>query len=169
MSPNDGHGMANSADPDQTARAVWSGSTLFAQAYLSENLGSLRNLKSYCLCLHISCELLNEHMSNIMTKTTNEPEHDKTNKFIYALVSICPVWWDFCNALYGYPNLLQMESEDWSDWADAQADPSLCWARTHHLVGFVTLQLKSFLNCPLHWEKKIKINSLSVLIKLLGK
>ena len=33
--------MENSEDPDQTA-AVWSGSALFAQAYLSENLGSLR-------------------------------------------------------------------------------------------------------------------------------
>ena len=50
MSPNDGDGMANSVDPDQTAAnsvdpdlaAVWSGSALFAQAYLSENLGSLR-------------------------------------------------------------------------------------------------------------------------------
>ena len=39
MSPNDAHGMANSVDPDQTAPlgAVWSGSALFAQAYLSEN------------------------------------------------------------------------------------------------------------------------------------
>ena len=34
MSPNDADGMANCVDPDQTA--------LFAQAYLSENLGSLR-------------------------------------------------------------------------------------------------------------------------------
>ena len=44
MSPNDADGMANSLDPDQTAPlgAVWSGSKLFAQAYLSENLGSLR-------------------------------------------------------------------------------------------------------------------------------
>ena len=43
MSPKDADGMANSADPDQTAPlgAVWSRSTLFAQAYLSENLGSL--------------------------------------------------------------------------------------------------------------------------------
>ena len=39
MSPNDIDRMANSVDPDQTA--VWSGSALFAQAYLSENLGSL--------------------------------------------------------------------------------------------------------------------------------
>ena len=45
MSPNDADRIANSADPDQTAPpvgAVWSGSTLFAQAFLSENLGSLR-------------------------------------------------------------------------------------------------------------------------------
>ena len=43
MSPNDADGMANSVDPDQTAPlgAVWSGSALFAQAYLSENLGPL--------------------------------------------------------------------------------------------------------------------------------
>ena len=36
--------MANSVDPDQTAPlgAVWSGSALFAQTYLSENLGSLQ-------------------------------------------------------------------------------------------------------------------------------
>ena len=47
MSPNDADRMANSVDPDQTAPlgAVWSGSALFAQAYLSENLGSLRYLR----------------------------------------------------------------------------------------------------------------------------
>ena len=44
MHPNDAEGIANSVDPDQTAplSAVWSGSALFAQAYVSENLGSLR-------------------------------------------------------------------------------------------------------------------------------
>ena len=43
MSPNNADGMANSVDPDQTApRAVWSGSALFAQTYLSVNLGSLQ-------------------------------------------------------------------------------------------------------------------------------
>ena len=43
ISPNDADKMANSIDPDQAALlgAVWSGSTLFAQAYLSENLWSL--------------------------------------------------------------------------------------------------------------------------------
>ena len=54
MSPNDADGMANSVDPDQTAHqtapigAVWSGSALFAQAYLSENLGSLRYSEKKC-------------------------------------------------------------------------------------------------------------------------
>ena len=44
MHPKDAAGIANSVDPDQTAPigAVWSGSPLFAQAYVSENLGSLR-------------------------------------------------------------------------------------------------------------------------------
>ena len=51
MSPKDADGMANSVDPDQTAPlgAVWSGSALFAQAYLSENLGSLRYILSESL------------------------------------------------------------------------------------------------------------------------
>ena len=48
MSPNDADRMAKSVDPDQTAPlgAVWSGSALFAQAYLSENL-------RYWLCIKI--------------------------------------------------------------------------------------------------------------------
>ena len=43
LCPTDADGMANSVDPDQTAAlgSVWSGSALFAQAYLSENLVSL--------------------------------------------------------------------------------------------------------------------------------
>ena len=46
------NGIANSEDPDQTAPlgAVWSGSALFAQTYMSENLGSLR----YILRWHFS-------------------------------------------------------------------------------------------------------------------
>ena len=44
MSPKDADRMTNSVDLDQTAPlgAVWSGSALFAQACLSENLRSLR-------------------------------------------------------------------------------------------------------------------------------
>ena len=52
MSPNNADGMANSVDPDQTAPvgAVWSVSALFAQAYLSENLGSLRYFPIWMVC-----------------------------------------------------------------------------------------------------------------------
>ena len=39
MSPKDADGMANIVDPEQTVR---SGSKLFAQAYLSQKLGSLQ-------------------------------------------------------------------------------------------------------------------------------
>ena len=42
MHPKDAERIANSVDPDQTAPLVWSGSALFAQTCLSENLGKLR-------------------------------------------------------------------------------------------------------------------------------
>ena len=44
MHPKDEEAIANSVDPDQTAPLgeVWSGSALFAQTCLSENLGILR-------------------------------------------------------------------------------------------------------------------------------
>ena len=46
MHPKDAEGIANSLDPDQTAPrgAIWSGSALFAQTCLSENLAKLRYL-----------------------------------------------------------------------------------------------------------------------------
>ena len=57
MSPKDADGMANSVDPDQIAPvgaqtfplgSVWSGSTLFAQTYLSKNLGLGYGKGLYC-------------------------------------------------------------------------------------------------------------------------
>ena len=40
LCPKDAEGMANSVDPDQTAPlgAVWSGSSMFSQQFLSQNL-----------------------------------------------------------------------------------------------------------------------------------
>ena len=40
------------------------------------------------------------------------------------------------------PSFLHADSEDWSDWGDAQADLSLCWAHTH-FVGFDMSRLMS--------------------------
>ena len=56
MGANNAEGIANSIDPDQTALGVvWSGSALFAQACLSENLGSLRyHSKVSHLCISFS-------------------------------------------------------------------------------------------------------------------
>ena len=46
MCPKGVNEIANSVDSDQTAPlgAVWSGSALFAQTYLSENLGTIQYL-----------------------------------------------------------------------------------------------------------------------------
>ena len=60
MHPKDAEGIANSADPDQTAprssRAVWSGSALFAQTCLSENLGALRYIVTFEFLVSLSCK-----------------------------------------------------------------------------------------------------------------
>ena len=74
MSPNDADGMANSVDPDQTAPlgAVWSGSALFAQAYLSENLGSLR----YKTLRYIVAILYS------FVSGTNNPSHEKRELYV---------------------------------------------------------------------------------------
>ena len=50
MHPKDAAGIANSEDPNQTAAlgAVWSVSALFAQTYLSENLGTLQYMVYFC-------------------------------------------------------------------------------------------------------------------------
>ena len=62
MDPNDADRMANSVDPDQTAPlgAVWSGSALFAQAYLSDHYGINEYITPRCLAgykgiKHIFC------------------------------------------------------------------------------------------------------------------
>ena len=67
---------------------------------------------------------------------TFEPPHDKTNKMtVYPAktqisLGIRPVWSVF--AVRSMDSLgLNVSScgEDWSDWADAQADQSLLWAQ----------------------------------------
>ena len=75
---------------------------------------------------------------------------DKTNKVTVRPAKtqisqgICPVWSE--SSLSAWKKLGPLathlaHSEDWSDWADAQADPSLCWPYTH-FVGFVVSWLK---------------------------
>ena len=83
MSPNNADGMANSADPDQTAPplgavwsgsalfalgAVWSGSALFAQAYLSENSGSLRYAYVGVKQTSVALSLQSCHLTKIVSQ-----------------------------------------------------------------------------------------------------
>ena len=64
MSPNEADRIANSVDPDQTAPL--SGSALFAQAYLSENLGhhgsftfsfGFKHLLTWILCSLLNIDM----------------------------------------------------------------------------------------------------------------
>ena len=65
--------------------------------------------------------------------------------------------------ILSYP--LSAQRRHWSDWANAQADLSLCWA---HIVGFVTKRLISsllhyaLLAWPKSWSTKLHENSLSL-------
>ena len=74
-----------------------------------------------------------------------EPPHGKTNKMnmrpakTRISLGICPVWSEslLCAQwVVKDPSFLHADSEDWSDWAYAQADLSLRWAH-NHIVGFV--------------------------------
>ena len=60
-----------------------------------------------------------------------------------SLLSICPVWSEslLCTQWVAKdPRFLHVDSEDWSDWADAQADLGLRWAHSH-FIGFVMSRL----------------------------
>ena len=78
-----------------------------------------------------------------------EPWHDKTNKMsvrpakTQISLGIHAVWsesWLSTWRKLGSLATHWAHSEDWSDWADAQADQSLRWAHTH-FVGFVMSRL----------------------------
>ena len=94
-----------------------------------------------------SCKYISNNIARslILNKTRHEPRHDKTNK-----MSVCPAktkislgirpdWSEssLCAEWVAEDlSFLHADNKDWSDWADAQADLSLCWAHSH-FVGFV--------------------------------
>ena len=76
---------------------------------------------------------------------SREPRRDKTNKVTVCpaktqvSLGIRPVWSEssLCAQWVAKDQMfLHEDSEDWSDWADVQADLSLRWAHTQ-FVGFV--------------------------------
>ena len=73
------------------------------------------------------------HHSWLISHSVFELPHDKTNKMTVrpANLGICPVWSksSLCAQWVAKDSsFLHADSEDWSDWANAQADMSLCWA-----------------------------------------
>ena len=60
MHLKDAEGIANSVDLDQTG-AVWSGSALFAQICLSENLGTLRYTSEIRYTLYLNFDVYSTH------------------------------------------------------------------------------------------------------------
>ena len=101
-------------------------------------------------CLqNLSCCMVTSHHCK------HEPSHDETNKMsvrpakTQISLGICPVWSEssLCAQWVAKdPSFLHADSEDWSDWANAQADLSLRWAHPH-FVGFVMSWLKILLGC----------------------
>ena len=95
------------------------------------------------------------HMSRDMTKPTNWhvcPAKTQISLGIRPVWSVFPVrmrkpW------VLSYP--VSPQWRIWSDWADAQADLSLCWAHSH-FVGFVMRRLKFSL-----FEKSILISQIN--------
>ena len=85
----------------------------------------------------------NIEMSRLTTKPTKQ--HVRPAKTQISL-GIRPVWsesslsaWRIWACVLSYP--LSPQRRLWSDWVDAQADLSLCWAHSH-FVGFVMRRLK---------------------------
>ena len=85
-------------------------------------------------------------------KHTHEPRQDRTNKMTVLpaktqiSLGIRSVWSESSlSTLRSLGSLATQwaHSENWSDWPDAQADLSLCWAH-NDFVGFVMSQLMFF-------------------------
>ena len=81
------------------------------------------------------------------------PQHDKTNKVTVhpaktqISLGIRPVWSESSLSAWrklGSSATHWVHPEDWSDWADVQADLSLRWAHSHY-VGFITRRLKWYM------------------------
>ena len=85
--------MTNCVDPDQTTPwwAVWSGSTLFAQTCLPENIGSLQYIVYSTAAAHTNHLKFTEVLCHIRIFFTSAQ-----NSEFYQVSS--PKWWNFWSA-----------------------------------------------------------------------
>ena len=96
--------------------------------------GSRRNFRQRAKVFRAAPMRFKDHKSQdarvpFHANFTFEPLHNKTNKMVS--LGICPVWSE--SSLSAWRNIgpfttYWAHSEDWSDWADAQADLILCSA-----------------------------------------
>ena len=138
--------MTNSVDPDQTAPlgagAVWSGSALFAQTYLSEILGSLRYLvSSQCRILIWATSWQNQQNGMCaqwrLRSAWASAQSDQSSLSAWRKLGSL--------ATHG------VHSED-SDQTGRM--PRLIWVfagHTCHFVGFVVIQLIHMFAVLMHW------------------
>ena len=131
----------------------WKTSFNFATFCVHDSILIMQRWLNHILIFYNVCEIL-EHDNQ------REPRHDKTNKVTVRpaktqiSLGIRPVWSE--STLYAQwvakdPRFIHADSEDWSDWADAQADLSLRCAHTH-FVGFVMSRL---ILCLPHFQDKM--------------
>ena len=114
---------------------------------------------SYYLSLYKTATCLTQTTASIFTpkillnSQRNEPPHDKTNKMsvrpakTQISLGIRPVWSVMAVHMkkawvLSYP--LSTQWRLWSDWADAQADLSLCWAYIHSFCWFCHVAAQMF-------------------------
>ena len=126
------------------------------------------------VCMWTLIHIVNLHMFKYIlgltickSTFTLEPRHDKTNKMsvhpattqislvihpVWSESSLCAQW------VAKDPRFPYVESEDWSDWADAQADlsslgtHSFCWF-CHVMAHLHTYVSEYFLSC----ERKVNL------------
>ena len=74
----------------------------------------------------------NQENDSVPREDSDQPGHPPSLTRVFD-VCMKKAW------VLSYP--LSTKRKLWSDWADAQADPSLRWAHSHHFVGFVMWRL----------------------------
>ena len=106
------------------------------------------------------------HLSHLMTKMTNPTKWHMRPANTQISLGIRPVWSEFTVRMnLGSLATHWVYSEDWSDWADAQADLSLRWAHrsfcwfcheaAHFVISYLHFNCSSFMTkfhkLPLAW------------------
>ena len=117
------------------SREVTLNSMFFLNINMTENWKSTHNYSHVQENINIANLIwagvqqnLQSHLSRLMTKPTEW--HMRLAKTQISL-GICPGWSEssLCAQWSAKgPSFLHADSEDWSDWVDVQADPSLRWA-----------------------------------------